>query len=360
MATAKKLPSGSWRCQIYSHTEETLQPDGTIKKKRIYKSFTCDDSTPKGKRIAEMEASAWAVKKELISHTDKTFGQALDDYIQARSAVLSPSTIREYKRSRKTDLQGIMNLKIEDITQEQIQREINREALSHSPKSVRNMHGLLSSVMKIYRPDFLLHTELPRKVRPQLHIPTDEEIRRLIEVTANTPMEIPVLLAAFGPMRRGEICALDSNHINGNIVHVEFSMALNDKKEWIIKRPKSYAGDRYIQFPDFVIEKIKNKQGKIVDLLPFQISNHFSEILKKSGLPHFRFHDLRHYSASIQHALGIPDAYIMERGGWGNDGVLKEVYRHVMEEKASEMNQKANEHFSKLCNTKCNTETKSP
>lgn len=93
----------------------------------------------------------------------------------------------------------------------------------------------------------------------------------------------------------------------------------------------------------------------IVNLLPFQISNHFDRVLKKADLPHFRFHDLRHYSASIQHALGIPDAYIMQRGGWGNDGVLKEVYRHVMEEKTAEMNRKANDHFSNLCNTKCNT-----
>lgn len=34
----KKLPSGNWRCQVYSHTEETMQPDGTITKKRIYHS----------------------------------------------------------------------------------------------------------------------------------------------------------------------------------------------------------------------------------------------------------------------------------------------------------------------------------
>ena len=40
MATAKKLSSGSWRCQVYSHTEEVIQPDGSVKKKRIYKSLT--------------------------------------------------------------------------------------------------------------------------------------------------------------------------------------------------------------------------------------------------------------------------------------------------------------------------------
>ncbi len=279
----------------------------------------------------------------------------MDEYIESRSAVLSPSTVREYKRIRKCSLQGIMNKKLLLITQQMIQTEINKEALNHSPKSVKNVHGLLSIVMKTYRPDFMLQTKLPQKVRPKLYVPSDDDVKKLMDAVKDTPMELPVLLAAFGPMRRGEICALDSNHINGNIVHVEFSMALNDKNEWVIKKPKSYAGERYIQFPDFVIDKLKGRKGLVAGLLPFQISNHFDRILKKAGLPHFRFHDLRHYSASIQHALGISDAYIMQRGGWGNDGILKEVYRHAMEGQAAEMNRKANEHFENLCNTKCNT-----
>ncbi len=43
----------------------------------------------------------------------------------------------------------------------------------------------------------------------------------------------------------------------------------------------------------------------------------------------FRFHDLGHYYASTLHAIGIPDPYIMERCGWGNDAVRKDVYRHT-------------------------------
>lgn len=68
MATAKKLPSGSWRCQVFSHFEEQLQPDESVKKKRIYKSFTCDDSSAKGKRKCEAEAAAWAANKEHFSN----------------------------------------------------------------------------------------------------------------------------------------------------------------------------------------------------------------------------------------------------------------------------------------------------
>lgn len=316
MTTAKKLPSGSWRCQVYSHTEETMQPDGTIKKKRIYKSFTSDIPGSKGKRLAEQAASVWAAEKESTSNVQNiTFGKALDKYIEAQN---------------------------------------------HSPKTVRNSHGLISAVMHVYRPDFALNTALPKKVRPDIYVPSDAEIKQLLSSVAGTDMELPVLLAAFGPMRRGEICALSSEDISGNIVHVCKNMVINGDREWIIKTPKSYAGDKYIDYPDFVSDKWRGMKGRIVRLTPDSITNRFNRLLKRNGIPHFRFHDLRHYSASIQHALGIPDSYIMQRGGWGNDGTLKAVYRHVLEEQAKQMDHMANNYFSELYNTKCSTSKKSP
>ena len=359
MPTAKKLPSGSWRCQVYSHTEETKQPDGSIKKKRIYKSFTCDDTSAKGKRKAESMAAEWAVNKEKNTSSNLTVCEAFDSYIESRSAILSPATVREYKRIRKKDLQPIMNIKLDVLTQEQIQQAINSESLNHSPKSVRNMHGLLSAVLHVYRPDFGLNTTLPKKVRPTLYIPTENDIRTLVRYVEGTEMEIPVLLAAFGPMRRGEIAALDSNHIHGNIVHVEYSIALNENNQWVRKSPKSPSSNRYIEFPDFVIQKTNGMKGNIVSLNPAQISDRFIDVIKRAGLPKFRFHDLRHYCASIQHALGVPDSYIMQRGGWGNDAVLKNVYRHVLEDRTKQMNNIANTYFSSICNTEYNTKEKS-
>jgi len=46
------------------------------------------------------------------------------------------------------------------------------------------------------------------------------------------------------------------------------------------------------------------------------------------------------------------DAYFIQ---WGNDGVLKNVYRHTMTGKTEEMNRVANCYFDNLYNTKCNT-----
>lgn len=360
MATARKLPSGSWRCQVYSHTETIINPDGTEKKKRVYRSFTSDIPGPKGKREAERLASIWAAGKETASKTNKTLGEAYDEYIALRSTVLSPSTIKEYKSMRRSSFPKLMDQKVIAITQDMVQNAINREVLTKSPKSIRNIHGLLSAVLKHYRPEFALNTTLPQKVPPKIYIPSEEDVKRVIEQVRGTEMEIPVLLAAFGPMRRGEICALDSNHIKGNIVHVEYSLALDENNQWVKKSPKSTSSDRYIEYPDFVIEKIKHISGNITDLTPSQVSNRFVKIVKRAGASKFRFHDLRHYCASIQHALGIPDAYIMARGGWKNDTVLKQVYRHALEDQQKEMNAIANDYFSELCNTKNNTKNEKP
>jgi integrase len=181
-----------------------------------------------------------------------------------------------------------------------------------------------------------------------------------MNLASGTPLELPIMLAAFGPMRRGEICALDTDHIKGNIVIVALNMVMIKSGEYVIKQPKSYAGYRNIEYPRFVADKWKGLNGRVTNLDPDQLSYRFRALLKKSGLPYFRFPDLRHYCASIQHALGVPDAYIMARGGWGSDGVLKNVYRHAMDSRVTDMNNIANDHFSKLCNSKCNSENSNP
>lgn len=358
MATAKKLPSGSWRCQVYSHTEPVIDKNGAPvidsktgkqKQRRIYRSFTCDIPGPKGKRQCEKEAATWAANKEQTSkQSDMTLDTAMKKYIELRTPVLSPRTIMDYTRMKDKDLTTLAPILLSRITQEDIQKTVNVYSQNHSPKSTYNLHGFLSAVLGVYRPDLILKTVLPKKVRPNLYIPSDGDIKRLMAHIENTEMELPILLAAFGPMRRGEICALSTDDINGNLVHVCRNMVRDTSNNWIIKSPKTYDGDRYIEYPSFVSEKWKGREGRLVLLTPDSISNRFSRILKNACINHFRFHDLRHYSASIQHALGIPDAYIMQRGGWKNDGVLKNIYRHAMEDKALQMSAVANSHFEKL------------
>ena len=336
MATARKLPSGSWRCLAYDYTDSNG--------KRHYQSFTAET-----KKAAELMAAQYVGMHDKL-HVDDTFGKCVDLFIAQRTPVLSAATIREYSGYASRYLTTIRDIKISKIRQEDIQREINLLSLSLSPKTVRDVHGFISVVLATYRPEFALHTVLPKKTPPKIYVPSEDEVMQLMTAIRGTDMELPVLLAAFGPMRRGEICALRAENIDGTIVHVCENMVLTKDREWIIKTPKSYAGDRYIDYPTFVAEKWSGiTSGRVVSVPhPDSISHRFEHILKKAGLPHFRFHDLRHYSASIQHAIGVPDAYIMERGGWKNDGVLKQVYRHVMTDKSQEMNSKINAYFENM------------
>jgi len=81
-------------------------------------------------------------------------------------------------------------------------------------------------------------------------------------------------------------------------------------------------------------------QGRIIKATPAQITNRFGRAITFAKLPHFRFHDLRHYSASIMHAIGVPDQYILQRGGWASDYVMKSVYRNVIDMETAKQNKK--------------------
>ena len=69
-----------------------------------------------------------------------------------------------------------------------------------------------------------------------------------------------------------------------------------------------------IEYLDFVIERLSGISGKITNKTPVAITHRFNRILKEAEIPHFRFHDLRHYAVSILHAMNIPDKYIMAVG----------------------------------------------
>lgn len=346
---AKKLPSGSWRVQVFSHYDENG--------KMVRKSFTVSDPSPAGRRKCEALAADWAkTRPATASHCELTFRDAALKYIAAREAVLSPRTIDGYRAMLSRYYGRLLKMPVDSINEDHAQALINRLAADHSAKTVRNVYGFFSSVLREYGQDIGKRVKLPEKRHCARLVPSESDAERILKAVAGTALELPVWLAVYGPMRRGEICALRAENIDGSTVHVCENMVkkiTDHKGEWIIKNTKSAAGDRFIVFPDFVAEKWSGiSSGRLVRMNPDTLSNEFHRLLLRRGLPAIRFHDLRHYSASVLHALGVPDAYIMERGGWGNDRTLKDVYRHTVAGARKEMTDKINDYFTRISHDK--------
>ena len=339
MAKATKLPSGMYRCQIFI-SDDHVPPRP---------SFTADTAE-------EAEFLALQYKREYKrkqAPENLTVGEAIDKYIENRSAVLSPRTIKGYKDDRKRYFQAIMNIKLPNLSREDIQKAVNSDAKSYSPKTVRNMHGLLSAALAEFSPDFQLHTQLPPK-KKKLHdnSPEDADIERLLKATEGKRIQSAIILGACVGMRRSEISALRREDIDESksTISVQQAMVLDENNKWVIKGTKTYESTRIIDVDPIIIEKILKNAAPgeyIVGLLPDSITHQFWDERKKLGIT-FRYHDLRHYNASIQHALGIPDKYILQRGGWSTDFTMKRVYQHAMQEKTKEASRLVNNHMKKL------------
>lgn len=333
---ASKLPSGKYRAFADLGKDE----DG----KRIRKSFTAPTEAQ-----AVALASDYEYKyKNRVSRD--SLSTALDSFISSKEAVLSPTTVVDYlnrSRTLKRQYPWLCAKPIISITSADLQAFISEMIRPHSyhkltkrqkgasPKTIRNYVNLLSAVFHHAGME-IPEVKMPKKKRSEIYVPTVEEVRKLLEAAKDTPMYIPIALGAFGPLRRGEICALKyPEDFDGNAIHVHESIAQDRRKKWVGKIPKSYASDRRIELNDWIVDAIR-EQGYVTDLNPRKITARFPHLLKKAGVPHFRFHDLRHFAVSYLHSVHVPDAYIIQRTGHEGEEILKRVYRHTMEDQKKE------------------------
>lgn len=356
MPKAKKLPSGSWRVQIFDHEETVTLKDGTIRKKNIMKSFTVKDPSPAGKRECERLAAEWAAGKSYLQVAQNlTVKEAIAKYIDEKSRTLSPTTIKAYRSHQKQYFDSIAKIRIDRITEQNIQDWVNTLADTLSPKTVKNVYSLLMSSLNKYGNGMRYRVTLPMRKPPILYTPSDEDVKKVLNEVKGSWLEVAIMLAAFGTLRRGEVCALTSDDIKGNTIIVNKAV-VSANGTLVVKTPKTSASYRQVILPDFVIDRIKPIKGRLVPVCPNEVTKDFEAAVKRAGVPHFRFHDLRAYSVSIAHALGVPDAYLQKRGGWKTDTVLKQVYRRTIDSEEEKFASIINNHFSEEVHTKLHTE----
>lgn len=340
MATAKKR-GRHWRCLVFSHYE---YKDG--KKIRKYKSFTSSS-----KREAERLAAVWEYDRSREA-LDLTVRGAIDQYITIKSGVLSPSTERAYRSYLDNGrYKLIADQRVSTLDQITVQGWITSVSKKYSAKYVRNLYGLLRASLDMAGAPELSVT-LPSGQSKEIYVPTDAELSTLLaylDQPGKEELRAAVMLAAFGSLRRSEICGLYGSDFDGNVVTVQRAMVHDKDGQWVIKQPKTSTSYRSVVLPEQVVALIDTTRDRIVDTNPDALSNRFNRALRFSGISSkFSMHSLRHYYASIAHAIGIPDQYIMKMGGWKTDYVMKRNYRSTLSDVEKKEQAKLNEHFKKM------------
>ena len=297
---AKKLASGSWNVMVFSHVENG---------RRKYESFTAPTKAEAMLKASEFKAN----KKRRVQH-DLTVGECIDRYIAAKEAVLSPSTITRYVGMRKNNFNQIEKKRIRNLTSEDLQ---------------------------------IFVSQLSETLRPVS--PSDDAVRALYNA-AYPRLRLCIGLGMMG-LREGEICALDYSDLHGKTLHVHKDMVRDRHGKWIIKEtPKTSESDRYIDLPPFIIELIGSGEDLIVPISPNGVAKAFIKLRNKLGLSDIRFHDLRHYFASVG-ALIMPDIYLADLGGWARTGtapVMKSVYQNNIKSMSEYYNKKIADHMENI------------
>lgn len=340
MASARKLPSGNWRVNLFI---------GMVDGKRKYKSFTAQT-----KKEAELEAARYNMTRQEKKKCDLTIKEAAQKYIKDHSNMLAPSTKRGYESIKKNYLSEIGEKKLSEIKQDHLQAWVNMLAKDHSPKTVRNIYAFVSSLFAEYSPDSSFNVKFPKKQKSLIIVPEDQEVEALLAFFKDDPeTQTALMIAAIVGMRRGEICALEWEDVHDGRIFVTKALSLNDQYEYEVKAPKTYDGFRVVLIPKQLEKKILSLKKKdrederIFHFTPNALTDRFITARKKLGFQ-WRLHDLRHYNASVMLSIGVPDKYAMQRMGHSTTNMLKTVYQHTFSNREIEVSDMVNQKLGKL------------
>ena len=285
---------------------------------------------------AEAKAKAVAIRAGFVDVKKRpsavTLEKAIDNYIEVRSNVLSPSTLVGYKSVKKNRFKSVMQCPVADI--KDWQGVINAEAAICSPKTVKNAWGLIRPAIEA------AGVELPKVKLPQL-VPkepvflTPEQISVFVTAVKGTPVEIPALLGLHS-LRRSEIAALDWANIDLRKRIIKVSGAVVPGENWtLVEKPtnKNSASTRTvpIMIPELydALKAVPDKSGKVVTCYISTIYDWVNKVCDENNLPRLGVHGLRHSFASLAYHVRMSEQAAMQIGGWSDYATMRKIYTHL-------------------------------
>ena len=243
-------------------------------------------------------------------------------------------------------------------------RTETRRGLGHglAPKTVRNVHGVLTRAMRdAVRWGHLQRNpcdtaDPPRGRIPEMRAWTADDLRRFVKATRSHRLGAIWMLMATTGMRRGEVLGLRWTDIDLKAGTLTIrSIRIRYGNVTATSTPKTARGNRTIAVGPTTLNALKAwKRAQASERLlagsRWQGGDHGLVLTKTDGslpnpesfstcspsscaasvLPPIRLHDLRHSYATNALAAGVPVKVLSQRVGDADVGVTLAVYAHVM------------------------------
>ena len=268
------------------------------------------------------------------------------------------NTIAPYFEKKKITLR--------DLEARHIQQFYTEKLKTVSANSVIHYHAVIYQSLKyamktdMVPQNVAMKVDRPRKEQYQPTFLDADEMQELFKVVKGTRLELPVLVAAFYGLRRGEVLglkwdAIDFQRGTLTIKRTVTEVRLDGKTEIIEQESaKTKSSLRTLplvgSFKDYFME-VKQAQevnksvcgncynydydGYVfVDELgermkPDYLTNYFPTYIQRHGIRKMRFHDLRHSCASLLLANGVPLKQIQEWLGHSDFSTTANIYAHL-------------------------------
>lgn len=280
----------------------------------------------------EIDAGALVIERQTV---EEFMHRWMRDVIEVRN---KPRTIRTYRYVVEQHIvPQVGRLPLSKLTAEHVQRILaNASRQDLSPRTVAFIRNVLKTALAQAKTWHLVVenvaalVEPPRVERYEATVLTPDEARRLLAATEGEPLAPLFHLALLLGLRQGELLGLRWSDVDldGRTLKVEQTASVTGGKV-VIGTPKTAGSRRTVPLTATLVALLRQhridqlkqrwdagKAWEDYDLVfPAQTGRPLNQSmvrktlersLERAGLPHIRFHDLRHACASLLASEGVP------------------------------------------------------
>ena len=226
-----------------------------------------------------------------------------------------------------------------------------------SDSTIRGIHTMLHNALDRAVKERLIVRNpaddcVPPKIpKHEMKILPPEQIKSYLTAAEQRGVLPMFYLELVSGLRKGELVALQWSDLD----EANCTISVSKQSSWdtegnlILSQPKTGNSIREVSIPQDAVELLKQEHAKHPDnpymfpspvtgelYYPDSIVNLHKKILKDAGLPHIRFHDLRHTFATLALQNGVDVKTVSSMLGHYDAGFTLRTYTHATRQKQDE------------------------